>query len=1229
MSEEGRERAKMFKTGRWRSEKNKVKFVFKLQFHATQVPQLGLGRDALIVSLVPIEAGKPTAKSEKAAVHDGTCRWENPIFETVKFTQEPRIGGVNEKIYQFTVSSGSSRAGFVGEVKINFADYADAIKPYFVSLPLTSFKSGAVLHVTIERMYGGLDQREENGDATTNIQDNSLRSKFSNSDTDGNINLSSMEDRFMDKTISATVESNGNVLACIVSDTTSGTGSDSSSGLDTPRELGFRKNSTHQDSTSFLSSLSHNPISQKPISDVFASNHLEHRRSNTEWSVGSAPDGSVDDLTNSSEDNLTNISVGKLKGDLVVLARQAEVSDLELQTLRKQIVKESRRGQDLLREVAGLKEERDAFRQECEQLKASHKHITEARFSSKLQFECEDPRAMLQEIRQELNHEKELNNNLRLQLQKTQESNSELILAVQDLDEMLEQKSRDHHLPFTTIAKELPKMVSKHEMHEEEEEIVLEELAESHNDAKEASFLKQKLIELSNEIDMYKRERDELEMQMEQLALDYEILKQENHELSSKLEHNHLQDQLTMQYEDSTSIDDQNEYESQVESLQRELKKREDDFSASVNTVNELKRQVENLKRELEKREKDFSASSNTVNKLKTQVESLEREIKKRKQDISASLTAVNELENQVQNLEREAKKREDDLTLSLGSVKEREIQVERLEGEIKKREEDFVSSLATVSEFKKEVASLRREIEKREDDFSASSNTVFELTSRVEILEREVKKREEDSLTALATINELESHTRVLEKELEEQAQLFEADLEILTNAKVEQEKRAIQAEESLRKTRWANANTAERLQEEFRKLSAQMASTFDANEKLAMKALTEANELRLEKIRLGEMIEKSNEELGLVKGQYEEKLKELSYKIDDETRKTERMLLELENKSKKLEHQKKLMEEMREVLTKDNLMLRVEVEKLNGEKHILSKKAEENVEGGELERKFHSARTEVDEKELTVRLLQSNMETLRAQYNELKQSLFEDEIEKENLRKQIFNLRADLQKKEDTIKVNEKKMKDISRRAITSDGAKPTLRSTKSALSLGSKEAAALRDKIQLLEGQIKLKEAALENSTNSFLEKEKDLCNRIEELGNRMVELDHESTSCCVDYNEKEVRVAENKSQVKTETYLSVPNGSQMTPIESNDGTHMEQKPIKSQCDTCDQGQLSDLLSEMGSMRAKNILMEDELKDMQERYSEISLKFAEVEGERQQLVMRVRYLKNAKKT
>lgn len=68
-----------------------------------QVPSLGW--DALMVAVVPLEVGKPTVKSEKASVHGGICRWEKPIYETVRFVQEPKTGKINEKIYHFHVST--------------------------------------------------------------------------------------------------------------------------------------------------------------------------------------------------------------------------------------------------------------------------------------------------------------------------------------------------------------------------------------------------------------------------------------------------------------------------------------------------------------------------------------------------------------------------------------------------------------------------------------------------------------------------------------------------------------------------------------------------------------------------------------------------------------------------------------------------------------------------------------------------------------------------------------------------------------------------------------------------------------------------------------------------------------------------------------------------------------------------------------------------------------------
>ena len=61
----------------------------------------------------------------------------------------------------------------------------------------------------------------------------------------------------------------------------------------------------------------------------------------------------------------------------------------------------------------------------------------------------------------------------------------------------------------------------------------------------------------------------------------------------------------------------------------------------------------------------------------------------------------------------------------------------------------------------------------------------------------------------------------------------------------------------------------------------------------------------------------------------------------------------------------------------------------------------------------------------------------------------------------------------------------------------------------------------------------------------------------------------------------------------------------------------------------GNQDELIAELASLKDRNKSMENELKDMQERYSEISLKFAEVEGERQQLLMTLRNLKKANKS
>lgn len=789
-------------------------------------------------------------------------------------------------------------------------------------------------------------------------------------------------------------ELKANRRASIASDVTISS-SDSVSGPDTFQEYGMKDKIINEDHTNSVSSDGRVSLLQKPTADASPAVHEEQQRLQSEWSGGSAPDVSTDDSSNSPSETLlrgrsqdtSDILIDKLKTELAVLARQSEVSELELQTLRKNIVKESKRGQDLSRELYSVKEERDAFRKECERLKDLQKRAEASKVRNKLQVDGGDPRALLEELRQELNHEKELNANLRIQLKKTQESNSELLFAVRDLDEMLEAKNIEilelSNKSASENANSSHVSNSKCDADVDEDQIALEELVKDHSNVKDAFQLEEKITDLYSELDSCRRDRDDLEVQMEQLSLDYEILKQENHDISYKLEQSQVQEQLKMQYECSTSYATLNDLEAQIENMENELKKQSEEFSGS------------------------------------------------------------------------------------------------------------------------------------------------------------------------LITISELENHVKILQEDLEKQAQGFEADLEVLISAKVEQEKRAIRAEETLRKAQQHNVSTAERLQKEFKGIYVKILSTLDVNDKLATRAQTEAIEFRLEKNYLEDMLQQAKKEVQSVTDLYEAKVLELLNQIHSKTKQMEQIQLESECKSKETETQRRLAEETHRVLSEEKLTLQSEIETLRKENSVFTEQERQNenlraelnqlklstnnlseevlslqsqiarlkqensafsdqkeqvetlraelegmkesieeteihvlrgiAEGDELEltgallkmeveklqKELNTMRSVKDETELMAENLQSEVKTLKTKYSKLKHSILEDELEKEILRKQVIQLTDDVKMRDNMFSVVEKKIRDEYSQA-------PVLKAhgtidSKSVPACDSMEYVNLVEKIRLVEVKL----------------------------------------------------------------------------------------------------------------------------------------------------------------
>nr|GEW84383.1 hypothetical protein [Tanacetum cinerariifolium] len=500
----------MFKSARWRNEKNKIKIVFKLQFHGTQLAQLG--GDSLMISIIPADVGKPTSRLDKAKVQDGTCYWEKSIYETVKFSQDPKTGRINEKIYYFVV--------------------AKAKKPFSLSLPLKNANSVYVLHVSIQKVQGSFDQSDRSDNARQH--DRSLLTYF------GNIDL--------ERIISSRRTSIGSDIML--------SRSNSNSGFNTPKNA--------------------------KLTQEFSM--TKDRSLQWDW-INSTDESSTSTLEGTSEEDSPDAVIQKLKAELKALTRQADVSELELQTLRKKIVKEMKKGKDLLKEVAALKEELKGYQ-----------NREEVKVNGMLLIDEGDPWALLAELRRELKHEKNLSSNLRLQLQESQESNAELVLA-------LEKSKSICHI-------NQPSKVADSRSDDDEEHIQLDMIVKEHIGVKETRVLEQKIAVLYGEIELYKRDKDELEMQMEQIALDYEILKQENHDMSYKLERSQIRDLLNMECECP-----------QLDSLENDLRTKSEELSKSNLVIKELEAHIKNLEEELENQAQSFENDLEELTRVRTEQE--------------------------------------------------------------------------------------------------------------------------------------------------------------------------------------------------------------------------------------------------------------------------------------------------------------------------------------------------------------------------------------------------------------------------------------------------------------------------------------------------------------------------------------------------------------------------------------------------------------------------------
>ncbi|XP_022768285.1 myosin-9-like isoform X2 [Durio zibethinus] len=585
----------MSRITKWKIEKSKIKVVFRLQFHATHIPQSGW--DKLYISFIPADSGKATAKTTKANVRNGTCKWADPIYETTRLLQNIKTKQFDEKLYKLVVAMGSSRSTLLGEATINLADYADASKPSVVPLPLHGCDSGAILHVTVQLLtsktgFREFEQQRElrerglpagpdhNGPDQSSSGKVSVSEEIIYSHTD-KINArvrfkeKSKEHPLLEEDVGLNEDCEDSAVGLDGSSNTSESLYAEKHDTSSTHEIDSLKSTVSGD----LVGLSHSPQQEKGD----PSDHRFLAQGTNDWVHGWSSDYSADnDLTVAYEENsrlrgcleVAESSIQELKREVGLLQNQASQIGAETENFAEQLVTEISSGERLLKEVSALKSECSKLKDDLERMK-----------NSKL---C-SPLTRKDAIKKDQDH---LSQDLEVIWSKG-------ILVMEDKIRELQNKTylnyheRDHRFLHADLDALLGILQDLKQGTQKEISVLRSVQSDRCNmkGTREVSLINGKIFELLKELDESKAERESLAKKMDQMECYYESLVQELEENQRQM----LGELQSLRNEHSTCL-------YRVQSTKAEMETMRQDMNEQILRFAEEKQDLESLSKELESR---------------------------------------------------------------------------------------------------------------------------------------------------------------------------------------------------------------------------------------------------------------------------------------------------------------------------------------------------------------------------------------------------------------------------------------------------------------------------------------------------------------------------------------------------------------------------------------------------------------------------------------------------
>lgn len=438
----------MFRLHKHKSDKFGGTLDFKFSsFQALQVPK---GWDRLFVYIISVETGKTLSKSGKGSVRNGTCRWTESLTESIPVSEKE----IDDCLFKFVVSMGSSRSGILGEATVNLGSYKNAETAVPVSLPLKKCNYGTILLVRIQCLTPRAKPREVQFEEPGSYAEDVIAVDYIDMENKSDVSDSSVA--------RSAGSSSSNHL-----DSASGTGEHS-------RELSFsasgsrysfdsmegsldyslqnnligtsnlvgRQDSTGSQNSSSYASYSFNDSSRSNHSSFNSASrsHLQNQRESLNQvsrTVASSPLRNAD----SSKDLLeaAEATIEELRAEARMWEQNARRLMIDLEKMRKDLSDQSMHCASLEMQLSESHRECDGSRQKIEQLKILlEESVAKQTTTEKLKFQAKEMDNFQREIEDELKFQKETNADLALQLKKTQESNIELVTILQELEDTIE-----------------------------------------------------------------------------------------------------------------------------------------------------------------------------------------------------------------------------------------------------------------------------------------------------------------------------------------------------------------------------------------------------------------------------------------------------------------------------------------------------------------------------------------------------------------------------------------------------------------------------------------------------------------------------------------------------------------------------------------------------------------------------------------------------------------------